>query len=64
MLPTHGEMSAKWTFFLQPVDKQRDKETFEQFHTKATEIKVITSNCYDDFEIFLFLKSTKLKACG
>lgn len=39
MLPTHGEISAKWTFFLQPVDKQRDKETFEQFHTKATEIK-------------------------
>lgn len=39
MLPTHGEISAKWTFFLQPVDKQRDKETFEQFHTRAREIK-------------------------
>lgn len=64
MLRTHGEMLANWMFVLQPVDKQRDKETFEQFHTKATEIKLIKSNCYDDFEIVLFLKSTKLKACS
>lgn len=46
MLPTHAEMLAKWMFFVQPVDKQRDKDTFEQFHTKATEIKtVIKSIC-------------------